>query len=177
MARKKVKKIERLRTWDDVNEGLRKIWEMKSAIDAQTGAYNEEEAKRRKQLDDFCNPLRERIEQIELGLSEFCTEHRIDFGDKKSKELPNGRVDFRMTTPKCSTFNGWTWKAVIDVIRNSDFAKRFLKLTEAVNKEQIIADYAAQQISDDELAKIYLKVEQEETFGYEVYSIKQKEAA
>ena len=177
MPRKRVQKVERLKTWDDVNEALRKVYEMQSAIDAQTGAYNEEEAKRRKQLDEFCNPLRDRIEQIELGLADFCEEHRVDFGEKKSRELPNGRVDFRMTTPKCTTFKGWTWKAVLDVVKNSKFAKRYLKLKEDINKEQILADYAAQEISSEDLETIYIKVEQKETFGYETYGATKKEAA
>jgi len=177
MARRKVTKRIKLKSWEEVNEALRHIAEMQSAIDARVAAYNEEEAKRRKQVDEFTNPLRDQIDMYENGMADFCEENRQDFGDKKSKELPNGRVDFRLSTPKVAKNKGITWKAILDIVRNSKFAKRYIRTKEELNKDQILADYASQQVTNDDLQTVQLKVEQEESFGYAVYYGAQKEAA
>ena len=113
---------------------------------------------------------------LENGMADFCEENRTDFGDKKSKELPNGRVDFRVSTPKVKKTHA-TWAVILDLVKKSKFAKRYIRKKEELNKDQILADYAARKISNEELEEVYIKVDQDETFGYSAYLGAQKEAA
>lgn len=172
MGRIKTPNRKKLENWDQVNEALRRINELSSAIGKKTHEYNEEDAKRRVTLDQFCNPLRNEIEALELGMEDFCNINREDFGDKKSREFPNGVVSFRVGNPKVDKDKGMTWAKVLEIIKNSKFVARFVRSVEEINKEQILADYAA--CKDDaekgrlktDLSSVYLKVVQDETFGY-----------
>jgi len=167
MARTKVIVASKLTSWDDVNETLREIAERKSAIEAATGKYNEEEAIRRRALDELCNPHRDRIANLEEEMKLFCEEHRDDFGKKKTLEFSNGTVGFRTGTPKLKTLKGWTWQAVLDMIKRTAFANIWIRTKEDVNKEQIIIDYQQAQTDNEDLAKLGCEVVQDETFGYE----------
>lgn len=168
MARTAIKKATELRSWDDVNEALRQIAELKANVTAKTAAYNEEEAKRRKQVDDYCNPLREKLEQLEIGMQNFCVANRSDFGNKKSRELPNGRVDFRLGLPKVEKQKGFTWAGIFEIVKQSRFAKQFIRVKEELNKDAILAYYSGTENAAGHLAEVYLSVVQEETFGYDV---------
>jgi len=177
MARTKVIVSSTLKSYDDVNESLREIAERKSAVEAATGKYNEDEAARRKVLDEFCNPHRDRIELLEEEMKLFCESHREDFTKKKSMELPNGTVGFRTGTPKAKTLRGWTWQAVLDTIKRSTFAERWLRTKEEVDKEQIIRDYTTKEVDDDALKQVGCEIVQDETFGYEVKVASDQKAA
>lgn len=173
MGRIKAPNRRKMENWDAINEGLRRIAELDAAIGVRTNTYNEEDAKRRKVLDDFCNPLRGEKEEIELGMEDFCVANRADFGKTKSKELPNGVVSFRNSTPKVEKAKGLTWEKVLEVLKGSKLKKRFVRTKTEINKEQILAEYSA--CEDDkskkklaeELNTVFLHVTQDETFGYE----------
>lgn len=173
MGRTKAPNRRKLENWDEINEGLRRIAELNAAIGVRTNTYNEEDAKKRKILDDICNPLRSEIEEIALGMEDFCVANRADFGKTKSKELPNGVVSFRNSTPKVEKAKGLTWEKVLDVLKGSKLKKRFVRTKDEINKEQILAEYAAcendvqKKNLAGELNTVFLHVAQEETFGYE----------
>jgi len=169
MGRTKVRQKKELKSWEEVNEALRKIAEMKSTIAVATAQYNEEEAKKRKELDDLVNPIADEISALEAGMQDFCVINRADFGNKKGKELANGRVDFRLGQPKVEKRAGMTWAAILDVVRKSRFAKVFIRVKEELDKEQILAYYAGTENAANDLDEVFLRVEQDETFGYDVY--------
>ena len=169
MARKKIIPQSSFTSWEDVNEALRQIAEKQSVEEGVLAKNNEAEARRRKAVDEKINPLKAEIEKLEENMRLFCEENREDFGNKKSKELNNGVVNFRTGTPKAKTIKGFTWKAVIEVIKRSDFVKRYIRIKEDVNKEAIIQDHTTGEIDNETLKTLGVKVVQEETFGYEVF--------
>lgn len=168
MARTKVIVSSKLSSWEDVNEALRRIAEAKSAVEARTSAYNEEEARKREELDQYCNPLRTEISDLEEEMKLFCEEHRDEFAKKKSRELANGSVGFRTGTPKLKTLKGFTWSSVLELVKRSVFREQYLRTKEEVNKEQVIIDFAAKTVDNDALGHVGIEVTQDETFGYEV---------
>lgn len=177
MRRKRVIIQSDLKSWDDVNETLRQIAELKSSLDGKVAIYNEDEARRRKELDEFCNPLRAKIELLEEEMKLFCEEHRVEFGNRKSKDLANGQVGFRLGTPKAKTLRGFTWNAVLNLIKRSIYKENYLRQKEEVNKEQIIIDHQTKTITNDDLRSIGIEVIQEETFGYELHIASEQQAA
>jgi phage host-nuclease inhibitor protein Gam len=172
VARIKTPNRKKLENWDQVNEALRRINELVSAIGKKTHEYNEEDAKRRAALDAFCNPLRSEVESLELGMEDYCNANREDFGDKKSKDMPNGVVSFRVGNPKVDKDKGLTWAKILELVKNSRFVARFVRTVEEINKEQILADWAGCRDEQEkeklrsDLATLYMKVSQDETFGY-----------
>lgn len=178
MPRKRVIKETSFQSWDDVNEALRKVYEKQSFVDHTIAKYNEAEAKRRKALDDKLNPVRKEVEELEENMRLFCEDRRHEFGKKKSKSLTNGVVSFRTGTPKLKTLKGFTWKAVLQLIKNSVFKEDYIRVKESVDKEAIIRDGLAGQIDADAVETMGVEIIQEETFGYEVNeSIKEEQAA
>lgn len=177
MARKKVIKEITLKSWDDVNEVLRKIAEKQSFIEAKVSKYNEAEAKRRKALDGLVNPVKADIGDMEEDLRLFCEDNRDEFKKKKSKELANGVVGFRVGTPKAKTLKGFTWKAVLEVLKRSVFKEDYIRLKEDVDKQQMIMDFSTQKIDSEALASVGVQVVQDETFGYEPRLASEADAA
>jgi len=168
MPRKKVIASVVINDSNELNETLRDIAETKSAVDEKVAAYNEKEAQERKSLDDFCNPLRTKIAGMEEAMRLFCEDNRAEFSKKKSKELPNGTVSFRLGTPKAKTIKGWTWKAVLEILKSSKKGKMYIRTKEEIDKELVIRDYQAKNTSNTFLAKFGMAVEQDETFGYDL---------
>jgi phage host-nuclease inhibitor protein Gam len=173
MGRIKTPERKKIGSIEELNEALRRINECKSYVGKKQHEYNEEDAKRRKALDDACNPYNAEIEALEIGMEDYCNLNREQvFGDKKSYELANGIVSFRTTTPAVEKDKGLTWPKILDIIRNSKFVARYVRTKEEINKEQILADWGASKDKDEkeklaaDLRAIYLKVVQSETFGY-----------
>ena len=168
MPRKKVTTNVTIDNWDEVNETLREIAEKQSSMDEKIAAYNEEEAKQRKELDKFCNPIRSRVSELEDAIKLFCEDNRNEFKGKKSRELPNGIVSFRLGTPKVKTLKGFTWKAVIEILKRTRRGRTFIKTEPKIDKEMIIREYKERTVRNATLLRFGIQVAQDETFGYEV---------
>ena len=166
-ARRKVILKSNLQSWDEVNESLRRIAEKQSYLDAVISKYNEAEARRRKALDEKVNPIKKEIADMELDLNLYCEEHKEEFGKKKSKELSNGIVGFRLGMPKLKTLKGFTWKAVLELIKRSVFKDDYIRTKEEVAKDKIIQDALTKQIDEDVLDTMGVQVMQDEAFYYE----------
>lgn len=177
MARKKVIRKSTLQNWDDVNDTLRLIAEYQSSVDARVAAYNEDEANRRSKLDAYCGPIKNNIGELEDEIKLFCEDHRADFGKKQSLSLSNGTVGYRLGTPKAKTLKGFTWKAVLEVLKRTMYKDNYIRVKEEVNRERIIQDYQTKSIDDESLKLIGVEVAQEETFGYTVNLASEQPAA
>jgi|GEM_PF-1502419 len=167
MARKKVKLESKFKTWEEINDALRQIAEKRSRVNEKINAYNAREAERRKALDEFTGPVLKEVEELEQHIYLFCDEHRADFGKKKSKDLPNGYVAFRLGTPKIKTLSGWTLKASLAVIEKTKELAGWVRVKREMDKEQILNDYAAEVTDAEKLKEVGLKVVQDESFAYE----------
>lgn len=168
MPRKAIKSKSWIESWDDVNEALRLIDQKRNAVEAEIAKYNEDEAKRRKKLDEFTTPLRNEIIALETEMQYYCTANRADLEGKKSKELPNGRIDFRLGKHTVKTLKGFTWSAVFELIKRT--LKEYIRVKEEVNKDQIIIDYISGVVTAEKLNDVGCAVIQEETFGYTLKS-------
>lgn len=176
MARTKViKKATPISNWAEADKALSRIGELKTRIDQETAIYNHNEQLARKKLTDKLAPVAEQVEALELGLEVFCSEHRPDFGDKKSKELTHGNVNFRLGTPKVDKKKGFTWDGILEVVKASGLRSLFVRSKEELDKEAIIKNHALYESSDgregigpDQLKALHVEVVQTETFGYDI---------
>lgn len=177
MARKKVVVKSALNSWDEVNEVLRQIAEKQSYVDQVVARYNEAEAKRRKALDEAVNPIKNEIANLENEIRLFCEENKDEFEKRKSREMANGVVGFRLGTPKAKSLKGFTWKAVLEIIKRTPFKKQYIRIKEDVNKEQIIQDFTTKKVDAETLRSLGVEVVQDETFWYEVKTASDADAA
>lgn len=167
-ARKKVQLKRRdVNNWEEADKALKDIAVIDQTITKEEAHYNKDEQERRAKITAKHFPLRTEIQEIELGLEAFTVSHRSELGDKKSKTLKHGEVNFRVHPPSVTKSRGVTWAAVLDLVKASrKWAKKFIRTKEEVNKDAVIAAHNNSEIKDKELAAMGMAVEQKETFGY-----------
>ncbi len=167
-TRKKVQlKRHDVNNWDEADVVLKEIAVIDETIRKGEAAYNAAEQERRAKLTAAHFPLREKKQEYELGLEAFTVAHRVELGDKKSKGLKHGEVNFRVHPPAVAKNRGVTWSAVLDLVKASKkWAKKFIRTKEEINKDAIIAAHSAGDIDGNELNTMGMAVTQKETFGY-----------
>lgn len=92
----------------------------------------------------------------------FATENRDElFSKRKSMETAHGVIGFRTGTPKLKTKKGFTWAAVLELLRK--FGRDYIRATEEIAKDKLVADRDSdecQQLMED----CGIMVAQDETF-------------
>jgi phage host-nuclease inhibitor protein Gam len=85
-----------------------------------------------------------------------------EFEKRKSIDTPFALFGFRTGTPKLALLSRkWTWKSVLASLL---LVGKYIRRVPEVDKETVLADYAAKKVTAAELAPVGLKVTQEEGF-------------
>lgn len=96
----------------------------------------------------------------------YATENRDTlFGKKKSLENSHGVLGFRTGTPKLKTRKGFTWGAVLELIKT--IAPSFVRTSEEVAKDRLLADRESEEVVAL-MPRIGVEVVQDETFYIEL---------
>lgn len=93
------------------------------------------------------------------------------FSKRKSVENSHGVFGFRIGTPKLKTKRGFTWGAVLELLKQQ--APQFIRTTEDVAKDKLLADRDTDDVSVL-MPKVGIEVVQDETFFIE---LKKEDAA
>lgn len=119
---------------------------------------------REKNADELAKWQQERDGALEV-LQTFATENRDElFTKKKSMETTHGVLGFRTGTPKLKTRKGFTWAAVLELLK--EFGKDYVRSTEEVAKDKILADRDKEEMPDL-MQKVGIIVDQDESFFVE----------
>lgn len=127
-------------------------------------------------IDLQCAKIREKY-QNQLGslacdrecafdtLQAYATENQAElFAKKKSLDMAHGTIGFRTGTPKLKTLKGFTWASALNLVK--EFLPDFIRKTEEVAKDKLLADRDVEGMSD-KMAKCGILVTQDETFYVE----------
>lgn len=122
----------------------------------------------------------ERIDKLQTKLLEK-TGSLKDWADnnpqlwtrRKSLDLTHGTLGYRTGNPKAKPLKGWTWDRVKEKV--ALIARNYLRTSEEVNKEGLIAD--RELLGPDKLRELGVQIVQDETFFIEPKLEKVKEAA
>lgn len=118
---------------------------------------------REKHADELAR-LDEIKEQAFEKLAAYAQDHRDEFGNRKSLELTHGVIGFRTGTPKLKTLKGFTWPAVVNLLKS--YMPSYIRITEEPAKDRLLADR-----DDPSVTKLFDKVgiyvDQDETFYVE----------
>lgn len=129
-----------------------------ASMDQQFVAIREQHADRLAMLEE------QKSKALEV-MQVFATENREElFSKRKSMETAHGVIGFRTGTPKLKTKKGFTWAAVLELLRK--FGKDYIRATEEIAKDKLLADRDSdecQQLMDD----CGIMVAQDETFYVE----------
>lgn len=166
MAKTKTKDQETtLKSWLDVDEGLKNIAKLTSTKSNLESRMNAEMMKITEKYEADLNSANSEIIKHERNIELFCVDHKDEFGDKRSKELNYGVVSFRHGTPALKTLKGFTWDAVKNLIKASKKFREYLRVKEDIDKQALLKS----RMKESDLAKIGCHISQEETFQYEAF--------
>lgn len=98
-------------------------------------------------------------------LQAYALENREElFTKRKSLETTHGTIGFRTGTPKLKTLKGFTWGAVVNLLK--EFLPGYVRTSEEANKEKLLADRESEEVVAL-FPKVGITVVQEETFFVE----------
>jgi phage host-nuclease inhibitor protein Gam len=161
--RSKVTESPILKSWDDVDQGLRKIayinLELEKIETEMQKAINDAKSKANKKAESLQT---EKI-RLEKDVEDFAVFNKCDFDKtKRSMELNFAVVGYRKSSA-LKTLPKWTWNKVLAKLKEAK-RKRFIAIKESVNKTAI----REANLSDDEMAVFGVHLEISDDFWYEV---------
>lgn len=170
MAKRRRVLIEKanINTFEEADDALKNIAVLESLTEKLEASYNAREQEARAKLTAETQPKRNEIKKLELGLEAFALANRSEFVDKKTKFLKHGSLNFRIHPPAVGKLTGVTWKAVVELTKAAaKWKKKFIRTTEAINKDAVLAAANAGEIKEPALQGLGMTIERKETFGYE----------
>lgn len=128
------------------------------------------EAKMNEEINRVKSKYQEEITEIKEGLEEpmevlevFASEQKTEWGKKKSMELMHCTIGFRTGTPKVVKDKKFTWDAVLALMKKNPLFKPFIRTTEEINKETILAEND-EKVLEALKQECYVEIDQDEKF-------------
>lgn len=135
-----------------------KLQGINAAMDAEITKIRERNA------EEIAKFQQQKDDALEV-MQTFATENRDElFSKKKSMETAHGVLGFRTGTPKLKTRKGFTWAAVLELLK--EFNPAYVRTSEEVAKDKLLADRENEDMPEL-MQKVGIKVEQDETFFVE----------
>ena len=98
-------------------------------------------------------------------LQVYATENRDElFTKRKSMETTHGVIGFRTGTPQVKTRKGFTWAAVLELLK--EFAPTYVRTKDEPAKDKLLADRELDEMPEL-MKKVGVYVDQDETFFVE----------
>lgn len=133
--------------------------------------YNQVKAKMDVELNRIREKHSEKLDKFQSIMDEeydvlksYAENSREEFGKKKSLDFATGRLGFRTGTPKLKTRRGFTWAAVLELLK--DKLPDYVVTKEQPNKEKLLADRNSEELQPL-LKTVGVEVKQDETFFVE----------
>lgn len=119
----------------------------------------------REKYQDELGKLAETKEKSFDIMQAYALENRDElFSKRKSLETTHGTMGFRTGTPKLKTLKGFTWGAVVNMLK--EFLPGYVRISEEANKEKLLADRESEEVAAL-FPKVGITVVQDETFFVE----------
>ncbi len=135
------------------------IAKINAAMDVQFTNIRDKYAARLSELS------KQRTEAFDI-VQVYATENRETlFSRRKSLENNHGVFGFRTGTPKLKTRKGFTWGAVLELVKT--IAPSFIRTSEEVAKDRLLADRDSDEVQAL-MPRIVVEVVQDETFFIEL---------
>lgn len=141
-----------------------------AAADARLAKINatmdEQFTRIREKYQDEISTLTEIKEKNFEVVQAFAQENRDElFSKKKSMETTHGMFGFRTGTPKLKTLKGFTWGAVLNLLK--EFLPGYVRVIEEPAKDKLLADREMPEVSKN-MSKCGIEVVQDEVFFIEL---------
>ena len=158
-----------LRSFEEVDASLLELGPHAAFLQKEEANLNEKIQNLRQLSEEFTANQRQRKLALEADIELFCNEHKDEFEKPRTRDLIHGTVGFKQTPGKVTLLNRkYNWDTVIELLRRARFGTRYLRQVFEVDKEKILADAAAKEITDARLAAIGVKIQSTDEFVYDI---------
>ena len=155
-------------SFNDIDKLLVEIGKHKVVVTKKEADMNAGIQKIKEKYDTETLEARTRIEELEAKIEALSTSIKTEFDSKRTKPLTHGKVGFRTGTPKVLQLNKKYKVATSIELAKQLFKKRFVRSKDELNKEAIIAEHNQKKITDEQVAAMGLRIDQDEKFFYEI---------
>lgn len=151
-------------TFDDADNVLAELGALQAYVAGQEAELNQKEQQLREHYQRATAEARQKIEELTACLERWCIQNKHEFERTRMRDLVHGVIGFRTNPPKVSLLNRkYTMNTVLELLKKLRMTK-YIRVKEELDKETILSDYLAQDITDTKLASVGLKVDQTEQF-------------
>lgn len=158
----------RITNYEDVNVCLLEIGKAESLVAKSEALMNQKIQDIKDKYDKETEPQRSLIEDYKKRVESFCNANKGDFIKQRSNNMTHGVVGFRNNPPKVVQLSKkWTVKSSMEFIKKL-FNGKYVRSKDEINKDQVLADYAAGIVDDSKLAAVGLRIDNDETFYIEI---------
>ena len=166
MAKRVSKKTYANVTLDQAQEASQMFAQTKNKLAKIEAKMNEEINKVKAKYADQVTDLSEELEEPAEILEVFAKEQKDSWGKKKSLELLHCIIGFRTGTPKVDKKKGFSWDAVLELMKKNALFSKFIRTTEEINKESILAE-KDEKLLDKLESYCFVSIKQDEKFYVE----------
>lgn len=159
-------------SWDDVDRALARLGKIEPEREEESGKLKQLIQATKDEFEPRISRLDGEIAAITEGLRVFVVAHKVDLGEARSMSLKHGSIGLRFSPPKLVTLGKTTWVKVLELIGDLPTAlrKRFLRISEEVDKKAIKEAIEQGAVPDDLRRQIKVDLIQEEQVTYELAS-------
>ncbi len=159
-----------IHSFAEVDHALLLVGRSKALIQHHESVMNDEIQKVRDRFQEETATAQAEIVRLSDEIERFCTLNKNEFELKRSREMVHGTVGFRTTPPSVRQLNRkYNWATVLELLKKFTWSRRqFVRTTEEVDKEAILAAYSSEEVTDERLASVGLKIDKTEEFTLEV---------
>ena len=162
MARKAIKEITVLKTWEEADAALREIAEAQISLKDIESDMQRQIIGIKKIAEQDSKSYNDRISKLEYDLKEFVRDHRDELGNAKTKILNFGEVGYRLSTsvtiPKAK-------EKIAEIIRKL----KARSMTDCIVIDEKISKENLKKYGEDTVNAVGAIWKQADTFGYDVY--------
>lgn len=149
----------------DLSYALVHIAEKENFIEKKRAALNEKVANLTKKFEEDTQEAQEEINLLKEDLTQYCEKNKKTIFEKeKSLSFSHGSIGYRTGPSKLAFLNSkYDTESVLVHLRKF-FNDVYVRIKEEIDKPKILSAYKSNELNDEKLARVGLKVEQEETF-------------
>lgn len=158
----------KFKTIADLENGLYEIAFREAEIAKKEAVMNQKIQTIKESFDENTRTIRSEADLIRSDIKAFCIKNKFEFEKQRTIDFNVGSVGFRTNPPKVTLLNRkYNLKTALELTKRI-FTGAYIRVKEEIDKESILADYSQKKITDEKLAGVGLKIDQDESFSIDI---------
>lgn len=160
--------VNKINSFEECDQALKELALATFDLEKNEAEMNERIQAVKEEYENKTAASRGKKEDLEQQIEAFSLINKPEFNKLRTKELIYGWIGFRTNPPKVAQLNRkYSVQTSVELLKKI-FKKKYLREKTEMDKEKILADYAIKKLTDEKLASVGLKVDQDDAFYYDI---------